>query len=384
MSRIIFHIDLDAFFCAVAELQTPALKGKAFMVGGAAHERGVVASASYAARKYGVRNAMPTSQALRLCPGLLVVPPNRAAYADYSQRVMALLHEYGDDFQPISIDEAFMDVTALVQHSPPIDLAREIQTRIRDEIRLPASIGIASSKLVAKMASGFAKPNGIKQIALGGEAAFLAPLAANELWGVGAATAARLSAIGIQTIGQIASASPQKLRGVFGNQTEEMQARAQGIDPSPVQPDRETKSVSEERTFTRDISERETLRKVLMLLCDAAAARLRAHQLSARTVHLKLRWHDFTTITRQSTLPMPTQLGDEIFAAIEPLWQLVWHSGERVRLLGVGASGFDDDAQLLLFDDSKREHKLALANTLDDLRKQYGDKIVRRASLSKK
>jgi DNA polymerase-4 len=382
--RTIFHIDLDAFFCAVEELLSPALKDKAFMVGGKPNERGVVASASYAARKFGVRNAMPTAQAMRLCPGLIVVSHHRGDYSAFSRQVMSLLHEYGDAFQPISIDEAFLDLTELVKGITPLALAAEIQTRIRDEIHLPASIGVATSKLVAKMASGMAKPNGIKVIAPGDEAAFLAPMAVNELWGVGAATAARLSAIGIRTIGQIARAQPNQLRRIFGNQTDEVIAHANGIDDSPVQPDREIKSVSEERTFARDVSDPEILRKMLLALSDAVAMRLRANDLAARTVHLKLRWHDFNTITRQNTLPAPTQLGDEIFAAVEALWQSVWHKGDKVRLLGVGASGFEDNAQMSLFDDNKREQKRALANTLDELRKHYGDTIVRRASLGKK
>lgn len=354
------------------------------MVGGKPNERGVVASASYAARKFGVRNAMPTAQAMRLCPGLIVVSHHRGDYSAFSRQVMSLLHEYGDAFQPISIDEAFLDLTELVKGITPLALAAEIQTRIRDEIHLPASIGVATSKLVAKMASGMAKPNGIKVIAPGDEAAFLAPMAVNELWGVGAATAARLSAIGIRTIGQIARAQPNQLRRIFGNQTDEVIAHANGIDDSPVQPDREIKSVSEERTFARDVSDPEILRKMLLALSDAVAMRLRANDLAARTVHLKLRWHDFNTITRQNTLPAPTQLGDEIFAAVEALWQSVWHKGDKVRLLGVGASGFEDNAQMSLFDDNKREQKRALANTLDELRKHYGDTIVRRASLGKK
>lgn len=211
--RTIFHLDLDAFFCAVEELRNPALKGKPFIVGGKPNERGVVSSASYPARAFGIRNAMPTSQAMRLCPKLIVVSTSHGVYGDYSRKVMALLREYGEQLQQISVDEAFMDVTGLA--SEPRALAVEMQTRIREQLQLPASIGVATSKLVAKMASGAAKPNGIKVISAGEEATFLAPMPAGELWGIGKATAARLEQLNIFTIGDLQRASPDYVRRIF-------------------------------------------------------------------------------------------------------------------------------------------------------------------------
>jgi DNA polymerase-4 len=389
--RTIFHLDLDAFFCAVEELQNPKLKGKAFMVGGRANERGVVSSASYEARRFGVRNAMPTSQALRLCPHLIVVSHSRTAYGEFSGRVMALLREYGEHIQQISVDEAFIDMTGL--GDDPRTLALEIQTRIREEIQLPASIGVATSKLVAKMASGKAKPNGVLVIVPGKEAEFMAPMYVGELWGIGKATATRLEQLGINTIGDLQRATPAYLKHVFPNHASEVIARAKGIDDSPVHEDREAKSISEEQTFARDTRDADLLRKVLLQMSDDIAARLRKHNLSARTVHLKLRWYDFYTVTRQVTLPSPTQLGEEIFRAVEPLWKATWLErgsgnakntgrtrGDPIRLIGVGVSGFGEDGQIGLFDGDARDEKLALAKTLDDLRKQYGHKIVRRAS----
>lgn len=396
--RTILHLDLDAFFCAVEELRNPSLRGKPFVVGGRPDQRGVVSSASYPARKFGVRNAMPTTQALRLCPGLIVVPAAHAAYAEYSRRVMALLRDYGDALQQISVDEAFLDLTDLTD---PMTgdarlLALEIQRRIRDEIHLPASIGVATSKLVAKMASGRAKPSGVLVIAPGKEAEFLAPMPVGELWGIGKATAARLEQLGITTIGHLQSAPPHTLRRVFHNHAEAVIERAKGMDDSPVQPERAIKSISEERTFDRDVRDPETLRRALLALSDEVAMRLRKHDLFARTVHLKLRWHDFYTITRQTTLDAPTQLGDEIFAAAEPLWMAAWLErgganarnagrtrGDPIRLIGVGVSGLGPARQLGLFADRAREERLALARTLDELQAQYGKPVVRRASLAK-
>ena len=351
------------------------------MVGGNANERGVVASASYPARKFGVRSAMPTAQALRLCPKLIVVAGRYEAYGDYSQKVMSLLREYGETLQQISVDEAFLDLTGFTSDSKT--LALEIQKRIADELKLPASIGVATSKLVAKMASGRAKPNGVLLIEAGKEAEFLAPMEVGELWGIGKATVPRLEMMGIKTIGDLQHANPINLQRVFPNHAEQVIERARGIDNSIVEVDRETKSISEERTFNRDIGDQEELRKMLLQLSDQVAARLRKHGFFAKTMHLKLRWHDFRTVTRQTTLSQPTQLGEAIFSAVELLWLATWKRGERVRLLGVGVSTLSEGLQLSLFD-HEQEQKIALAKTLDQLREQYGNKIVTRASLKRK
>jgi nucleotidyltransferase/DNA polymerase involved in DNA repair len=378
--RVILHVDLDAFFCAVEELRNPSLRGQPFAVAGKPDERGVVSSASYAARKFGVRNAMPTSQALRLCPKLIIVAGSHGIYGEYSRRVMTILRDYTDELQQISVDEAFLDVTPLNVDGRAI--AEEIQRRIREEQCLPASIGVASNKLVAKIASGDAKPNGIKIVPPTTEAAYLAPMPVRELWGIGAVTAEHLQRIGIRTIGDLASSAPEHLRAVFGNHAASAVARAQGIDDSPVQADREIKSISEETTFVRDVASPDTLRNTLLALSDQVAARLRHNDLRARTVHLKLRWSDFSTITRQTTLAQSTQLENEIFGAVEKLWLGAWSRGQKVRLLGVGMSGFDDGAQMSLFEDQSRDKQLALSKTLDALREQYGRRVIQRARLS--
>jgi len=380
MPRTIFHLDLDAFFCAVEELYTPALRGKPFAVGGKPDERGVVASASYPARNFGVHSAMPTAQALRLCPRLIIVPGRHNVYGDYSRKVMDLLRQYTETLEQISVDEAFLDLTGFAHE--PKTLALEIQRRIHAELKLPASIGVATSKLVAKMASGRAKPNGVLVIEAGEEARFLAPMGVGELWGIGKVTVPRLEAMDIRTIGDLQKTNPNNLRPVFGRFTEQTLSHAHGQDSSPVEVDRETKSISEERTFAKDIADRQALRNVLLRLSDEVAARLRKHGYFARTIQLKLRWHDFKTVTRQTTLNQPTQLGEEIFAAVEPLWLATWKRGEKVRLLGVGASSLGEGAQLSMFEDAQQP-KLTLAKTIDQLREQYGDAIVTRASLKR-
>lgn len=385
------------------------MRGTPFVVGGRPEQRGVVSSASYPARKFGIHNAMPTSQALRLCPKLVVVPASHGLYSEYARRVMTLLRNYGDALQQISVDEAFLDATGLTHSENAQALAAEIQRRIRDEVQLPASIGVATSKLVAKMASGRAKPNGVLVIEAGKEAAFLAPMPVGKLWGIGKATAARLERIGITTIGQLQHASPHDVRHIFHTHAESVIERATGIDDSPVQPEREVKSISEERTFARDVRDPEALRRTLLALSDEVALRLRKHNLFAKTVHLKLRWHDFYTITRQTTLDAPTQLGEEIFAVVVPLWRQAWLNrgmrrdpailrqvadrrqtaqdagcGDPIRLIGVGVSGLSENAQVAMFDGETREDKLALARTLDELQAQYGKQVVRRASLANK
>ncbi len=381
-ARAIFHLDLDAFFCAVEELRHPSLRGKAFAVAGRPDQRGVVSSASYPARKFGVRNAMPTAQALRLCPRLIVVPHSHGVYGEYSQRVMTLLREYGDELQQLSVDEAFMDLTGFSADAR--SLALEIQARIQVEIGLPSSIGVAQNKLVAKMASGAAKPNGIRVIAPGTEAAFFAPMPVGELWGIGKATVPRLEALGIKSIGDLQRAEPAQLRRVFHDHADVAIARARGIDLSAVDPERDAKSISEETTFSRDVRDADVLQKTLLALSDRVAARLRKHDVHARTVHLKLRWQDFTTVTRQSTLSTPTQLGDDVFGEAEQLFRVTWKRGELVRLLGVGVSGLSAGAQFGLFDEAVREEKLQLARTLDQLKAQYGSDVIKRASLTRK
>ncbi|HXQ38474.1 MAG TPA: DNA polymerase IV, partial [Anaerolineales bacterium] len=315
MARTILHIDLDAFFCAVEETRNPELRGKAFAVGGKPDERGVVASCSYAARRTGVRSAMPMSRALRLCPGLIIVSSRHRLYSEVSRHVMERLHDLTSLVEQISIDEAFLDISEI--RESPEAVARKLQSRIRDELGLPCSIGIASNKLVAKIATEVGKalalkrltaegeakpPNAVTVVTLGEEAAFLSPLPADMLWGVGPKTSARLTELGIHTIGDIAKWPESEMIRLFGENGRDLARHSRGIDNRPIETERETKSISQEITFSRDVRDDKVLEKTLREQSAEVARQLRKNDLAGSTIKLKIRWPDFTTLTRQTTL----------------------------------------------------------------------------------
>ncbi len=335
-SRSIIHIDLDAFFVAVERLDDPRLAGVPVIVGGRAEVRGVVASASYEARKFGVHSAMPTAMALRLCPQAILISGHRGRYSEMSDKVMAILAEYTPLLEPISIDEAFLDVTGTEAHYGPAErLARALQDRIERELRLSASLGVASNKLIAKIASDFRKPHGITVVPPGEEAAFLAPMAIRKLWGVGEVMGRELARLGIETIGDLARWPQEELVGRFGVASGEGLYRAShGIDDSPVTPEHEAKSLSREETFARDIRDGQVLRRELLRLSDEVAWRLRRHGLTARTVNLKLRYGDFSTLTRQVTLPDATDSGPVLYSHALALFEKAWDR-RPLRLVGV-------------------------------------------------
>jgi DNA polymerase-4 len=382
-SRTIIHLDLDAFFCSVEELQNPSLVGAAFAVGGAAGERGVIATASYAARKFGVRSAMPTAQALRLCPHLVLLPARHKLYGDYSRRVMALLARVTPFVEQISIDEAFMDVTGDAR--PGGELAAELRASIRAETGLPSSFGVASNKLVAKIATNVGKPNGLVVVPPGEEATFLTPLPMNMLWGVGPKTQVRLAELGMKTIGDIAAWPADDLARRFGTAGEALARHARGQDDRPVETEREAKSISQETTFAKDVRDAALLRRTVLEQAESVAASLRQAELTARTVKLKLRWPPFETLTRQTTLPQPTDLGSEIFQAAWALFEKAWKPGQPVRLIGVGVSGLQPPArQLGLFEASASPKAEKVAEVIDQIRARYGWEAVKRAALIEK
>jgi DNA polymerase-4 len=343
--RRIIHLDLDAFFCAVEELHNPALRGKPFAVGGRPHERGVVSSCSYAARQHGVRSAMPMGRALRLCPGMLVVRPNFPAYRAASRQVMARLGAVTPLVEQISIDEAFLEVSSLAE--PPEAIARRLQEEIRSQLGLPCSLGVASNKLVAKIATDFGKsqarsagpPNALTVVPPGSEAGFLAPLPVQALWGVGPKTAAHLAELGITTIGELAAWPEADLARRFGKLGQEIAQRARGLDDRPVVTEHEIKSISQETTFARDVRDPAELLKTLERLGGQVANRLRRQGLYASTVRLKLRWHDFTTLSRQASLHQPLDDPELIIDLARRLFERAWQPGRAVRLLGLGVSG---------------------------------------------
>lgn len=379
MDRIVIHVDLDAFFCSVEELLDPSLKGTAFAVGGAADERGVISTASYAARKFGVHSALPTARALQLCPGLKLLPGRHRLYSEYSRRVMAFFDEETPAVEQISIDEAFLDFSG--DQRPGGEIAAALQARIADEVGLPSSFGVAGNKLVAKIATNVGKPNGLIVVPPGQEAAFLAPLPMAMLWGVGPKTQARLTVLGLRTIGDLAHWPAADLEQRYGAWGADLARHARGIDERAVETEREAKSISKEITFARDVSDRPALRQTLMELCDQVAGSLRRQGLVARTVKLKLRWPPFETITRQTTLPQPTDLEADIFGATFALFEAAWGRGRPVRLIGVGVSGLQTPArQLGLFESPPQERAGKLAEAVDKIRAKYGWDAVRRAS----
>jgi DNA polymerase-4 len=387
-ARKILHLDLDAFFCAVEELRQPDLRGKAFAVGGRPEERGVVSTCSYAARARGVRSAMPMGRALRLCPEMIILPGNHAAYGEMSRAVMQRLADLTPLVEQISIDEAFLDVSDLPE--PAEQLARALQQRIRTELDLPASLGVAANKLVAKIANDVGKaarragdqtlpPQAITVVPPGEEAAFLAPLPVLMLWGVGPKTAQRLESLGIHTIGDLARHTESELEGLFGKTGSDLARHARGIDQRPVEVTHEIKSISQEITFVRDTNDPQVLDRSLVEMVESVGRRLRQDGLAGRTVRIKLRWSDFTTLTRQVTLSQPTDQDREILDAAQALLKANWVDRRRVRLIGVGVSGLETPArQLELFDQAKDEHARRLQQAIDELRSRFGKQAIQR------
>jgi DNA polymerase-4 len=383
MPRTILHLDLDAFFCSVEETQNPELRGKPFAVGGKPNERGVVASCSYAARALGVHSAMPMSRALQLCRNLIIVPGRHNLYGEFSVKVMIKLRDLTPLVEQISIDEAFLDISAM--HETPSQIARDLQIGVKNELQLPSSIGIASNKLVAKIATEVGKksnkkrnepPFGLTIVPAGEESKFLAPLPAEMLWGVGPKTSARLTELGIQTIGDIARWPENEMVRLFGENGRELWHHAQGIDNRPIVTEYETKSISQETTFNVDIRNDKTLEKTLHEQSNEVARQLRRNDLAGKTVKLKIRWPDFTTITRQVTLPTPTDNEDEISKAVLKLFHAVRQPNQAVRLIGVGVSGLGAPVRQLSLWDSGTEKSRKLQEVVDQLQEKYGRKVI--------
>lgn len=394
MNRTILHLDLDAFYCAVEENRNPELRGKAFAVGGKPEERGVVSSCSYAARRNGVRSAMPMSQALRICPGLIVVSGRHRVYGEVSRQVMQRLHDLTARVEQISIDEAFLDISDI--RDEPARVARGLQARIRDELHLPCSIGIASNKLVAKIAAEVGKslalkrikaqglaepPNAVTVVPSGEEAAFLNPLPADMLWGVGPKTSKRLTELGIHTIGDIAKWPESEMIHLFGENGRDLSRHAKGIDNRPVATERETKSISQENTFSRDVRDDRVLEKTVREQSAEVARQLRKNELAGSTVKLKIRWPDFTTLTRQITLNHRTDQEDEIAEAALKLMKSVRKSNQYVRLIGVGVSGLGAPIRQLGLWDEDNERSRKLQEAVDALQEKFGRDVIHKGEV---
>jgi nucleotidyltransferase/DNA polymerase involved in DNA repair len=379
---------MDAFYAAIEQRDFPELRGKPVIVGGD-RKRGVVATASYEARPYGIHSAMPMAQALKLCPHASVVPPRRERYVEISRQIFALLDAFTPLVEPLSLDEAFLDVSASPQVlGPAREIARQIKARIYEKTRLTASAGVAPNKFVAKIASDLHKPDGLVEVQPGEILAFLHPLSVTRLWGVGRVTAQILQSLGVQTIGDLATFSREALVAHFGAHGERLFQLARGIDDRPVDPAQEVKSLGEEETFTVDLSSDADIHPVLLRQAQIVARRLRTRGLAGRTITVKIKLAErlgegrFRTHTRSSTLPVPTNNAQEIYQVALLLYAAVPRQGQKVRLAGIYVSGLDaenDAHQLSLFESTPdhSERRRQLGHVLDQLTARYGEGIIR-------
>ena len=382
--RTILHGDLDAFYASVEQRDHPEYRGKPVIVGGGPHERGVVSAASYEARAFGVRSAMPLRTAGALCPQGIFVPGDHAAYEVASDAVMALFAERTPLVQPISLDEAFLDVTA-TEHlfGGGAAIARGLKQAVREQLGLVLSVGMATNKLCAKIGSDLRKPDGLVIVPPGEEAAFLAPLPLARLWGVGPKTRTVLEDLGMRTIGNLAAAEPALLEARFGEHGRSISERARGIDDSTVEPEVEAKSVGHEHTFDRDTTDRKVMDATLLRLAEGVGRRLRAGNTRAKTITLKLRVAPFETRSRQRTLPEPTDDDLRLYEISRGLLRTALDADRAagrtaaVRLVGISASGLVAGEQLGLFDGARGAR---LNAALDAVRERFGAAALDRVS----
>ncbi len=384
---MIIHAGMDAFYASVEIRERPELRGRPVAVGGSAEGRGVIAAASYAARQYGVRSAMPTSTALKRCPNLVLLPVHMSLYTGVSRQIHAIFARYTPLIEPLSLDEAFLDVSASERlFGPAVEIARRIKREVHEELGLVVSTGVAPNKFLAKIASDLDKPDGFVEVAADGVQAFLDPLPVSRLWGVGRVTEAALRKRGIHTIADLRRQPVETLRQQFGEHGQQLWRLAHGIDERPVVAEHEAKSISHETTFAHDIDDLNILRAVLLDLTEQVAWRLRRHGKRGRTVQLKLRFDDFRTVTRAHSLREATD-------ATQAIWQTVSLLLERelaqdippLRLLGMGVSGFDNGVdsgrQGDLFAGAATESK-AVDRVADDINARFGGKVLQRARSS--
>ncbi len=381
--KTIFHVDMDAFFVSVEELFDPSLRGKAVVVGGQRHERGVVSAASYEARKFGVHSAMPLRTAAKLCPQAIFVNGHPERYRECSQQVHRVLESFSPQVEMASIDEAYLDMTGTERlHGPVLRAAHSLHQKMKAETRLNCSIGIGSSRLIAKVSSAKGKPNAILWVVPGEESRFLAPLDVRDIPGVGKVTEQNLHSLGIKKVGDLAAYPDAFLEEHFGKWGLALAGKSRGEDAggwfdTEVGEDIGPKSISHEHTYDQDTANVEQIQSTLMRLSEMVGRRLREAGLRARTIQLKLRYKDFTTITRAHTLWAATQLDTEIFEQARALFLKNWRPGQQVRLLGVHASSFDEHSgQGDLLEDSRRQRWQQALSAADRLRDKFGESSV--------
>ncbi len=381
---MILHVDMDAFYASIEERERPELIGLPVIVGGTPRGRGVVAAANYAARAFGVHSAMPARQAAKLCPNAVFLPTRIDYYAKVAEQIRDIFQAFTPHVEPLSLDEAFLDVRESQKlFGTPESIGRQIQQTIYHQLKLVASVGIAPNKFLAKIASDLEKPAGFVIVHDNAIQTFLDPLPVRRLWGVGPVTAAGLEQLGIQTIGQVRLLSADILDARFGQYGKHLWNLAQGIDDRPVITDKVARSISHETTFPVDITDRDVLRAQALALTDQVAARLRIRGLSGRTVQLKIRFSDFQTITRATTLSAPTQLTQQLWHTVQ---QLLTENLPRIntpiRLIGVGVSSLANDPQHQqeLFPDETAASQLQLEQTTDQIRQKFGATSLTRAT----
>jgi DNA polymerase IV len=370
----ILHVDMDAFFVSVELLDRPELKGKPVVVGGQPDQRGIVSTASYEARKYGIHSAMPLRTAGRLCPHAIFLEPRHHLYSEWSERVAAILGKYSPVVEMASVDEAYLDLAGTERmQGPPLAAADAMLREITTKTGLPCSAGLARTRLVAKVASDQAKPRGLLWVPAGSEEAFLAPLDVRRIPGIGKVTEAALKAQGIEKVGQLAAASQEKLEQSFGRWGTALYRKALGGDTYEFLFDAEPKSISHNQTFSEDTQDRAKMDATLSYLTQKAMKRLREAGLSASTVSLTIRYQGFETLTRARTLREPTHLDPIVFEAVNQLFDRNWDRKRKVRLLGVALTSFTHGGeQLDLLDGQRREKLERLAQATDALRDRFG------------
>ncbi len=376
--RTILHVDMDAFFASVEQLDDPSLRGRPVLVGGDG-PRGVVAAASYEARVFGCHSAMPTAIARRLCPHAVIVRGSFARYKELSSQVFEILGSVTPRVQPVSIDEAFMDVTGSVRlMGEPVEIARTIRARVLSETGLTASVGVAPNKFLAKLASDLDKPDGLVMIEPDAIQRTLDPLPVGRIWGVGQAGERKLAALGVRTIADLRALPRETLDARFGSYGQRLWRLSRGLDDRPVHTDREAKSISHERTFDQNLTDPDAVRAIILDQGEQVARRLRRHGRFARTVNVKIRFGDFETVTRSSTLESPTDRTGVIASEARALFDAWARSFRSVRLIGVGVSQLTEtQGQGSLFEQKEQTRDRAVDRAADEIARRFGAGAIR-------
>ena len=380
---MLIHVDMDAFYASVEERENPSLRGRPLVVGGRPERRGVVSAANYAARAYGIRSAMPMAHAVRLCRDLLILPVRMSMYADVSRQIREMFHRYTPLVEPLSLDEAFLDTRASTRlHGPPAQVAQTIRQAIGHELGLVASVGVAPNKFLAKLASDHDKPDGFTVVEPDAVQAFLDPMPVERLWGVGAATLARLHALDIHCIRDERQADEAQLEQIMGVGGSRLYRLAHGLDDRPVRPEHESKSISHETTFAEDVTDQDVLDSVLMELTESVCERLRGAGLEGRTITLKLRDATFRTTTASRSLPARTQSTGAVWRVARSLLGERYRPASPVRLIGIGVSRFDADGggQIDLFAEPASRREATVDALTDRIRSRFGRGAIGRGT----